>query len=167
MKGLIIPLFIIGSVLFPLSLIAQDEHEHADDEHHHHDQKNEIGGAVGIVFDLNEQATSSGFHLHYARMLPGKLNRFGISPGVEFVFGEHQHYALHLMFLYRPTHGWWIGAGPGISYFGHDDEFEASGHIESGYEFDAGKIHFGPVLEYSWAKEDKHIMLGLHLGVPF
>ncbi|MDT8393736.1 MAG: hypothetical protein RQ761_07815 [Bacteroidales bacterium] len=71
--------------------------------------------------------------------------------------GDHDHNA------YRNE----IGAGPGISYFSHHDEFLPSGHIETGYEFEAGQVHFGPVLEYSIAGEEQHFMFGLHLGVPF
>ena len=36
--------------------------------------------------------------------------------GVEFLLGEHRHYDLHLLFMYRPTHGWRLAAGPGISW---------------------------------------------------
>jgi hypothetical protein len=164
MKGLIIPLFIITSILSPANLFAQDEH---DDEHESHNHKNEVGGAIGMIFDIKEQHTASGLHLHYTRMMPGKLKRFGISPGVEFVFGEHKHYTFQFMLAYRPIYGWWIGAGPGATYFDHYNEVQASGHIETGYEFDAGKIHFGPIIKYSWARKDQHVMLGLHLGVPF
>ncbi len=71
------------------------------------------------------------------------------------------------MMVYSPIHGWWVSAGPGLTYIDHDSEFVGSAHIETGYEFDLGKLHLGPVVEYSWAKEGQHIMLGLHLGVPF
>ena len=165
-------LFILSLFFFIPSAFSQEsaeEHDvsHDHKSHGHYEMKNEVGGAIGMFFDLNEQGMSSGFHLHYTRMFGGKLKNFGISPGFEFLFGEHRHYAFHLMLSYRPAHGWWIGAGPGISYIDHHDEFQASGHIETGYEFDAGKVHFGPVVEYSWATDDQHIMLGLHLGVPF
>jgi len=150
-------------LLIPAAM-AQEKVEY---DHDHHSQKNEVGGAIGMFFDLEEKVMSSGFHLHYTRILPGKLQHFGISPGFEFLFGVHKHYAFHLMFSYRPIQGWWIGAGPGISYFDHHDEFQFSGHAETGYEFDAGMVHFGPVVEFSWARDDQHVMLGLHLGVPF
>ena len=153
--------------IFMVSLTLFSE-VYAQEEHDHHDHyKNEVGGALGIVFNLKEQHTASGFHLHYTRMFSGKLHNFGITPGVEFIVGKDVHYTLHLMLVYRPTHGWWLGAGPGITYFQHHDEVDFSGHIETGYEFDAGSIHFGPVIEYSWSTDDQHIMLGLHLGVPF
>lgn len=168
MKGSITIILYAIFVFSTLTLFAQEEHhhEHGDHSHDHH-KMNEVGGAIGMVFDLNEQDMSTGFHLHYMRMFGGKLKRFGVAPGVAFLLGEHRHYSAHLMLMYRPTHGWWISAGPGVTYFAHDEEWSASGHVETGYEFDAGKVHFGPVVEYAWAKEDQHIMVGLHFGVPF
>lgn len=147
--------------------LIQAQEDHDDHSGHHHHYKNEVGGAIGMVYSLTEQHTASGFHLHYMRMFGGKLHDFGVAPGVEFILGEDAHYALHVLAVYRPFHGWWFGLGPGITYFGHDNEVGFSGHIETGYEFDAGKIHFGPVVEYSWAAHDQHILIGLHLGVPF
>ena len=162
MKNFYLIISFISLILIFPDLRSQDESGHERHEH-----KNEIGGALGMFFDLKEQHTASGFHLHYYRMFSGKLDHFGIAPSMEFLFGEHRHYTLALMLAYRPVHGWWIGAGPGISYVEHHDEVVASGHIETGYEFDAGQVHFGPVLEYSFTREDQHLMLGLHLGVPF
>ena len=166
MKGSIRLLLYSVFIFSAINVLAQQEYDQDDHSDHFH-KKNELGGAVGMVFDLNEKEVATGFHLHYMRMFGGKLKRFGIAPGVGFLLGEHQHYALHLMFAYRPLHGWWIAAGPGVTYFEHHDEWAASGHVETGYEFHAGKIHFGPVAEYAWAKDDQHIMLGLHLGIPF
>ena len=167
MKGTIILILSTFFILSSLTILAQQEHKHDHDGHDHHHKKNEIGGAVGAVFNLNEQEVAPGFHLHYTRMFDGKLRHFGLSPGFGFLIGDHNHFAFHLMLIYRPIHGWWIGAGPGITYFDHHDEWAASGHFETGYEFDLGKIHLGPVIEYVVAKEDQHFMLGLHLGVPF
>jgi hypothetical protein len=168
MKGamrIILFLLFLGSTL---TVLAQEDHDHENDgPDHHHESKNEIGGAIGMVFNMKEQNTSSGFHFHYMRMFGGKLKRFGVAPGVGFLLGDHRHYSMHVMFSYRPTHGWWIAVGPGVTYFNHDNEWKASGHIETGYEFDAGKVHFGPVAEFAWAAGDQHIMVGLHLGVPF
>ena len=166
MKGTIIIFSSVFLLLSSINIFSQDDHDHEDHSHQHH-KLNEVGGAVGIVFDLNEQEVATGFHFHYMRMFKGKLKRFGLAPGIGFLLGDHTHYAMHLMFTYRPAHGWWLSAGPGITYFADHDEWSASGHIETGYEFDAGKIHFGPVIEYAWAKDDQHFMLGLHLGVPF
>lgn len=142
---------------------AQDDHS----DHFHEGGGNEIGGALGVVFNITEQHTASGFHFHYTRMFGGKLHHFGIAPGIEFIIGDDNHYTLHLMAVYRPIHGWWLGAGPGITYFEHDYSKGFSGHIETGYEFEAGSVHFGPVIEFSWAEYDQHVLVGIHLGIPF
>jgi len=157
--------FLLITLACPLIILAQEDKD--DHSGHHHHTRNEVGGAVGVVYSLTEQHTASGFHLHYMRMFGGKLHNFGLAPGLEFILGEDSHYAIHVLAVYRPTHGWWLGLGPGIAYFGHDNELGFSGHVETGYEFDAGKIHFGPVLEYAWSNHDQHILIGLHLGVPF
>lgn len=159
-------LFVILFFTLSPGLLAQEK-DHDEDHNHDHQHKNEIGGSIGMVFDLNEQNTASGFHLHYTRMLSGKLKRIGFATGVECVFGDHKHYTAHLYLMFRPLDGWWLGAGPGYTYFSHEEEFTFSGHIETGYEFDAGSVHFGPVIEYAYAGEEQHIMVGLHLGVPF
>lgn len=140
----------------------------SQNDHHDHDHfRNEIGGALGVVYSISEQHTGSGFHFHYTRMFGGKLSHFGIAPGLEFIMGEDKHYTAHVMALYRPLFGWWLAVGPGLSYFEHDYSMGFSAHFETGYEFDAGSIHFGPVLEYSWSEEDQHALLGIHLGIPF
>ena len=164
---------IINTVLAFTSLLilssivqAQHNHEH-DDEHDHAHYLNEIGGAVGAVFNLHENDIGTGIHIHYMRMFKGKLEHFGVAPGFETILGDHKHYTFHVFALYRPIHSWWIGIGPGLTYFEHDEELRFSGHIETGYEFELGKIHLGPVVEYAWAKEDQHIMVGIHVGIPF
>jgi hypothetical protein len=154
-------IILINFIFIPFIIQAQEAHDN------HDDKRNELGAAVGVVFDLEEHHSASGLHLHYMRMLGGKMHNFGIAPGLEFIFGEHKHYTLHLLFIYRPAHGWWLGAGPGYTYYNQEKKFGFSGHIETGYEFDAGSVHFGPVVEYSWASENQHFLVGLHLGVPF
>jgi len=164
---------LVISIVFYLTpvTLAQEPNDHSHDHDHlshgHHAMNNEIGGAVGMVFILEEQETALGFHLHYYRRLPGKMKPFGVSPGLALFLGDHRHYTFHVMMVYSIIHGWWVSAGPGITYLDHDNEFVGSAHVETGYEFDIGKLHLGPVVEYTWAKEGQHIMLGLHLGVPF
>jgi len=40
-------------------------------------------------------------------------------------------------------------------------------HVETGYEFNVGKVHLGPLVEYALSSGDQHIMVGLHIGYPF
>jgi len=116
---------------------------------------------------LSENEVARGLHMHYTRMLPGKLKKFGIGIGLETFFDEHQHYNGSIMFTYRPVHSWWIAAGPGITYFQESEESKLSIHMETGYEFEIGRIHLGPMIEYAIAGGDQHLMLGVHFGYPF
>ncbi len=83
MKASLFILYLLLVIPASFSQEAAEEHDHNHDHisHGHFEMKNEVGGAIGAVFMLEEQGTSLGFHLHYYRRLPGKMKRFGISPG--------------------------------------------------------------------------------------
>lgn len=149
-------LSIMTSSIF--SLKAQD---------HDHGLPHELGFAVGLVYDLAEEIFAPGVHLHYTRMLHGKFDKVGIGGGLEGIFDEHKHYNGSIMATYRPVHGIWISAGPGITYFTEGSEIRFSIHIETGYEFETGPLHLGPIIEYAVAGGDQHFMFGLHVGYPF
>jgi len=152
--------------IFNPAIRAQDhEDDHEHDQHHH--LKNEIGIAVGAVYIFHEEIIAPGLHLHYTRMLPGKMHAFGLGLGFETVLDEHRHYTGAVMFQWRPVHAWWISAGPGITWFQESSESRFSFHLETGYEFEVGKVHLGPMIEYAFVEDDQHFMLGIHLGIPF
>ena len=165
---------ILRQLIFVLILIfisnptlrAQD-HDHDHEQKHHHHLNNEIGIAVGAVYIFHEEVFAPGLHLHYTRMLPGKMQAFGLGMGVETVLDEHKHYTGSIMFQWRPVHAWWISAGPGITWFQESSESRFSLHLETGYEFEIGKVHLGPMIEFAFVQGDQHLMLGIHLGIPF
>jgi len=145
--------------------------QHDDDPDHvhthdHHDL-NEIGIAIGAAYILDEDEFAPSFHIHYTRMLEGKWEKIGFGVGFESVMDEHRHYTVALVINYRPVHAWWISLGPGITYFESENEVKPSLHVETGYEFDVGKVHLGPLVEYAFTSGDQHFMLGLHVGFPF
>jgi hypothetical protein len=145
----------------------EDQHDHAHHHQGHVELPNEIGGAAGLVYDLTESQFGLGLHLHYTRMLKGKLDKLGFGGGFEAVFMEHTHYNLSAMAVFRPIHPFWISIGPGIAYFTKENQYRISLHIETGYEFDLKAVHLGPMLEYAFAGGDHHFMIGLHVGIPF
>jgi hypothetical protein len=51
----------------------------------------------------------------------------------------------------------------------HEDDWETqyATHLEAAYVFETGEYDIGPVVGYSISNEDKHYMLGLHVGVHF
>ncbi len=140
---------------------AQEAHDH-EGEH-----KNHIGLAVGPVYVINEKEFAPGLHLHYARLyeIGQSESAFGIGLGLEAIFDDHRHYATSVNFSYLPIHNLTFTVAPGVQFGPEHAEFTS--HFEVSYEFILGKIHLGPVLEYAYAKEDAHAMLGAHIGFGF
>jgi hypothetical protein len=160
---ILVPCFLIGHAVFPQTNPA-DNHDHHDG---HSEIPNEIGGAVGPVYDLTEDAFGLGLHLHYTRMLDGKLHKLGVGGGFEAVFLDHTHYNISAMAVFRPVHPLWVAVGPGLAYFTEENQYKLSLHVETGYEFELKSIHIGPMIEYAFAGGDHHFMVGLHVGFPF
>ncbi len=131
----------------------------------HIDHHNHFGVATGPVYILNESEFAPGVHLHYMRLLEAGNAHFGIGLGVEAIFDEHRHYATSLNLSYLPIHALTLTVAPGIQFAPDSEDFTT--HFEAVYEFEIGKVHLGPVLEYAWAPNDAHAMLGLHIGFGF
>jgi len=123
-------------------LVGQPDHK----EYH-----NEFGGAAGAVFNQEEANVALGLYLHYTYMFSGTLEKFGIGPGLEAIIDEHMHYDASFNVTWRPVHQLWISAGPGITFIQENNVYLMSYHLESGYEFEAGRMHLGPIIEYSRA----------------
>jgi len=165
----VIIFFLLAFVIPGTILFGQhsDEFDHNHPGDHDHHDRNEIGVAVGAAYIINENEIAPSFHLHYTRMLEGKWSKIGLGGGFESVMDEHRHYTASLMLTYRPVHAWWISLGPGITYFESTKKIKPSLHVETGYEFNVGKVHLGPLVEYALSSGDQHIMVGLHIGYPF
>lgn len=139
-----------------------------DEDHHHHHSNWEAGVAVGGVYLINESGFAPGLHMHLLRRLP-KWERVSLGLGLESVFDEHTHFNTAIVAKYDLWKGLSVVLSPGLLFLKHETEWDAdfSTHFEMLYEFQVGKIHLGPVIEYSYSKHDKHLMLGLHLGIGF
>lgn len=77
------------------------------------------------------------------------INRLhlGVLPGVTFAKHKHEHNGQ-----------------------AHDEDWESrfSMHVEVVYDlFHWGKFHLGPAFDYSWSKDDSHIMLRIHAAFGF
>jgi len=97
-------ILLILAFIFNPALRAQDhDHEHDHEQKHYHHLNNEIGIAVGAVYIFHEEVFAPGLHLHYTRMLPGKMDAFGLGLGFETVLDEHKHYTGSIMFQWRTS----------------------------------------------------------------
>jgi len=157
----------IIAILFILTIAYSARAQHHDHDHNHVDKPNEVGIAIGAVYAFHEESVATGLHLHYTRMLPDKMHWLGFGAGFESVLDLHKHFSANLMITFRPVDLWWISLGPGLTYFGEEDDFRYSTHIETGLEFNAGFFHLGPMVEYGIAGDEQHLMFGLHIGIPF
>ncbi len=158
-------LFIVLSFI-ALNSFAQTAINNENEDHDHHEEhRNHIGLAVGPVYVLHEEEYAPGLHFHYMYLFQVANTEFGIGLGLESILDEHRHYATSINLSYLPIHNLTLTVSPGIQ-FGPDVE-EFTSHFEASYEFNFGEIHLGPVLEYAYAKDDEHAMLGLHVGFGF
>ena len=170
MKLLISLLF--SSMLFIQVNAQNDEHDHEDHKHeghnhsHHHGTKNELGFALGPVYNALETEWAPGVHLHYVRFVSEK---FGFGGGFETILDEHQHITASLAIAYSPINRLTFVFAPGLTSEADDfPEVRFTSHFELSYEFDIkDDIHLGPLLEAALGKGDQHYMIGLHLGFGF
>lgn len=156
-------------ILFFLSLtsFAQDNHAHDEHKHLHEHGEWEIGAAFGVVPLFDEGEIAPGIHMHLLqqnKLIDGLM----VGIGFEGVLDEHTHLNAGLVFNYNVYKGLFAAVSPGILWINHD-EWESAfvTHFELSYEFEVGRIHIGPIVEYSISKLDKHMMVGVHVGIGF
>ena len=137
---------------------SHDHEEHADHTHH-------LGFATGLVYVFEEDAFAAALHLHYTYLFEIGETHLGAGAGVETILDEHQHIATSVHLSYFPVHSLGLTIAPGILFTEGDGQFSL--HLEASYEFILGSIHLGPVVEYAYAKDDSHLMFGLHVGLGF
>lgn len=157
--------FVVCTLLILLSYSgwAQD-HDHEDGhEHHMHDHSHHLGLAVGPVYVMEEEELAPGAHLHYTYLFDIGRSQFGTGIGLEGIFDEHGHTSTSINLSYLPIHNLTLTVAPGLQF--GEGETQFTSHFEATYEFVWDRLHLGPVAEYAYAKNDAHIMLGLHIGI--
>ncbi len=163
--GLVALLLFSVSVLFAQSQQIQTEthnhqNEHEDERHRIH----ELGVSFAPVYFFSEKEISPSVHVHYTYSFPN--TKFGLGLAYEHVFDDHQHNFFGLEGAFKPLHPLTLNFTPGITYEGaHPDKKEFALHFETVYEFEVGKFHLGPVLEFAYHAEGYHMSLGLHVGL--
>lgn len=146
---------------------AQDDHDH-DQQHegigHTAHPANEIGVANSVVLFIGEEELSYGLHMHYVRRLA--RSRFGAGVGYERIFDVHKHNTVSVVGSYALAHGLTAIVSPGLTFEDEDPtSLLGAVHVEMTYEFDVGRLHIGPALEWAWDPEDMHVSVGLHIGL--
>jgi hypothetical protein len=159
--------FVAALLMVPPTLMAED---HSDEGHHHH-HNNEIGFSAGYIYLHPEDDSAPGVHLHFMKRISGEGigKNLGVGVGAEAVFADHLHYGLMGSFGIYPFRSLAVVISPGILFVEHHDEYEKrySTHIEASYGFFAGEWEIGPVIGFARSEDDRHYMLGLHVGKGF
>jgi hypothetical protein len=164
---LLLAFYYASSANTPKDLTFSEDHKHAHSDHHHHSDW-ELGVAFGAVYLFEEKEIAPGLHLHLLKR-SAHFKRFSFGVGLESVFDEHTHFNAALVGKFDLFKNFSAIVSPGILFLKHHDTWNTSfsSHFELLYEFQLGKVHLGPVLEYSYSKSDNHLMLGLHVGYSF
>ena len=159
--------FILVFFVFALSsIVGAQDHDHEQDENNStHLHEWEIGGAVGIVYNVHESHTAPGLHAHLLKNI-GVEKRFGMGLGFETIIDEHQHFNFGIPLNYNTLKGFVFTITPGL-LFKKETNWEpgASVHFETLYEFMFEHFHIGPMLEIALSQNEVHFMLGIHLGL--
>lgn len=162
MKSIVLLFFFVVSAF---SVNYAQVQKHSDDTHGHHDHhKNEIALANSAAYLLNESEFSYGMHVHYTRKV---LNDFGIGLGYERIFDDHKHNTIGLVLNYHVIEKLGLAISPGIAFSELETKGQFALHLEATYEFEFKDFHIGPVVEYAFDSDDKHISFGIHIGYGF
>jgi len=167
------------AVLFTTALLACgqirsafSEESHGSHEHHSHDTRGmEMGFSAGYFHLDAENENAPGMHVHLSKRLheEGLMKHFALGVGGEVIFADHEHYAVLLPLFVYPWRGLVLSVAPSMIIAEHEEDWESeyATHLEAAYVFEIGKIDAGPVVGYSRSSDDKHYMVGLHVGVHF
>ncbi|MBI9071850.1 MAG: hypothetical protein JEY94_09640 [Melioribacteraceae bacterium] len=167
---LLIALFFFTSVVINAQHEKHDhEQEHEGHAHGSHDY--EFGISVGMAHLSEEDENAPSAHLHLLKSLgsEGMLSKFSLGAGFEYIFTEHTHYSIVGTISVNPISAFILDISPGLLFTEHDGESENQfvTHMELTYEFEFHGFGIGPVVGVGFAKEDNHLMAGIHIGKGF
>ncbi len=152
---------------------------YSQDAHKHLHKRNEIGISSGGIYGFNDKTWGAGVHMHYFRSL-GDHSRWAIGGFYEYAWLDGNHYSFGVGAKFEAIDRLHLGLFPGLVFLKHEEdahdhshshgesEKQFAVHAEVVYDlFEIGKFHFGPVADYSWSKDDSHVMLGIHAAYSF
>lgn len=152
------------TTIITLNIFAQTT-DTLTDNHKHEHPKNEIGIAISTPYFIKEQIVSFSLHGHYIYNIP--KTKFGIGASYERILLKPKHSTFGLVTSYKPTAQLSFTLSPGVSFEANNSTPFFALHTETSYEFEMGRLHFGPAFEFAYDPNDYHISLGLHVGLGF
>lgn len=152
-------------------------------EHNHSHARNEIGISPGATYSPSHSSWGFGIHAHYFRTL-GEHSRWALGGSLEQVSSHGSHWSVSAGAKYQLLDRLSVAVMPGITFLpadedGHDHVDHAEGdshhsrsrfslHMEVVYDLiHFNNFHLGPTVDYAWAKDDAHFMIGVHCAYSF
>jgi len=131
--------------------------------------RNEIGISAGALYSPNHEEWGTAAHIHYFRTVSDR-SRWSLGGSVEQAFIDGSHWTFAAGVKYQIDH-FGLSLMPGVKFLNHDhssNETLFSLHAEIVYDlFHWKRFHLGPAIDYAWAKNHSHFMLGIHGAFSF
>lgn len=153
-------LLIILLIATCTNIKAEESHE----GHTHAGKSYEIAAGAGYSYSFSEKEYSPAIHLHITHRLSESFPLL-MGVGAEFMLGHHKHTSAGIILGYNIWKELIISSTTGFVL--EDSSTKFAIHFECSYGFPVGPIHIGPIVEYAYSKHDSHVMLGIHIGLPF
>lgn len=153
----------------------------AQEHHDHTHELNELGLSGGGIYSPDHESWGGGVHLHYFRTL-GLHSKWALGATFEQVWAEGNHFTIGAGVKYMITDRLNCAVMPGISFMKHEESVLRDGHehthadkktifsLHTEIVYDLihkDNFHIGPAIDYSWSKDDSHIMVGIHAAYCF
>ena len=165
----------ILAIVFAMSIFNISKAQY---NHDHHHSRNEIGLSSGGIYSLEHKSWGKGMHLHYYRTF-NEHSKWSFGVMSEYVRTHDAHFTFGAGIKYQPFENLGIAVLPGMTFLQHEHDDEHSNHrhdekIKFSVHFELiydllhwGNFHLGPVVDFSWSKNDAHGMIGIHAAYCF
>ena len=132
--------------------------------------RNEIGISAGALYSPDHKEWGQTAHIHYFRTI-SRRSHWSLGGLVEQAWLDGSHFTFAAGAKYQPFDRFSLSVLPGVKLLNHDYSDKQtlfSLHLEAVYDlFNWEKFHLGPAVDYAWAKNHTHFMIGIHGAFSF
>jgi hypothetical protein len=138
-------------------------------KHYQPHSRNEIGISAGALYSPDHEEWGTTAHIHYFRTLSRGSN-WSLGGLVEQAWLDGVHWTFAAGVKFEPFDHFSLSLLPGVKLLNHDSDKKTlfSLHFEAVYDlFHWKKFHLGPAIDYAYAKNHNHFMIGIHGAFSF
>ena len=137
-------------------------------KYHERHSRNEVGISAGALYSPDHKEWGQTAHIHYFRTI-SYYSHWSLGGSVEQAWLDGSHWTFAAGAKFQPFDHFSLSVLPGIKLFSDNNTKTLfSLHFEAVYDlFHWDKFHLGPAIDYAWAKNHTHFMLGIHGAFSF